>query len=81
MKDKVLKTEHCKSKEHDKDMSTMKLESEALRDGRQKKTQTISHLCATCLTNTKKGLMTNYPSSIFLVHNGCLIYLVTDPPQ
>lgn len=32
----------------------MKQESRALGDGRQKKTQIISHLCATHLINTKK---------------------------
>lgn len=55
----------------------MKWESEALRDGRQKKKQIISHLCATCLINTKEELVTSHPSFILLVHNGCLMYLVT----
>jgi len=79
VKDKFIVTEHCKPKEPNEDVRTMKWESEALRDGRQKKTQILSHLCATHLINTKKELMTNHPSFIFIVHIECLVYWVTDP--
>lgn len=56
MEDKVFITEQYKEKERDKGMSTMKLESEALKDGKQKGTQTISHLCATCFIVQRKNL-------------------------